>query len=79
MSDDDQPRLPMDLPEPVPRPRRRRSRRVRSRRGEQSLALLQPPVLQRCGRCGRRQTVLGDAAVCRHCGALIFRDDENLQ
>ncbi|MGC9319610.1 MAG: hypothetical protein ACP5KN_16385, partial [Armatimonadota bacterium] len=66
-------------PEPVRRPRRRRSRQASSRRAGQTLALLQTPVLQRCGRCGRRETVLGDAVVCRHCGGLIFRDDENLQ
>ncbi len=78
--EDDQLRLPMDLPERVPA-RRRRGRRDRGfpRRPAKPRALMQPPVVQRCGMCGRRQTVLGDAVVCRHCGSLIFRDDEDLQ
>lgn len=76
MPDDEQPRLPMDLPEPVARPRRRRGKRVvRDDRGDGTLPLLRVPVIQRCGLCGRRQTVLGDVAVCSHCGSLIFRDD----
>jgi len=82
MADDSQPSLPMEVPEPVERGRRRRrfSRTLpRSRRGEQTLNLMQTPVLERCALCGHRQTVLGDAAVCAGCGAMIFRpspDDE---
>ncbi len=76
MSDDDQPRLPMELPDRVPRRRRgRRSQHAFPRRSEPARTLMQVPIIQRCGLCGRRQTVLGDAIVCRHCGGLIFRDD----
>lgn len=82
MADESQPNLPMEVPEPVERRRRRRSvprTPPPSRRGEQSLTLMQTPVLERCALCGHRQTVLGDAAVCGGCGAMIFRaspDDE---
>ncbi len=74
---EEQPRLPINLPEPVARKRRRRGvlRAVRSRRSEQARTLMQVPVLQQCGICGRRQTVLGEAVVCAHCGSLILRDD----
>lgn len=76
MPDDEQPRLPLDLPEPVRRPRRPRQRRFKVPRSEAERTLMPVPIIQRCGLCGRRQTVLGDAAVCRHCGGLILRDDE---
>jgi hypothetical protein len=68
--------LPIEIPEPVERKRRRRSSRRRSpssRRGEQTLTLLQQPVVERCAMCGHRQTVLGDAAVCGSCGGMVFR------
>lgn len=76
MSDDAQRKLPMEVPEPVERRRRRRRllrRLPRSRRGERTLTLMQTPVIERCARCGFRQTVLGDAAVCEDCGGMIFR------
>jgi hypothetical protein len=84
MPDDPQPKLPMDLTETAERVRRRRrrSRRrlPRSRRGEQTPTLMQSPVIERCARCGHRQTVMGDAAVCDGCGGMVFRctaeDDE---
>ncbi len=77
MSADVQPTLPMDIPEPVERPHRRRSAARAgpvSRRGEQTLTLLQQPVVERCARCGHRQTVPGDAAICDGCGGMVFRD-----
>ena len=77
--EDDQPRLPIDLPERVPARRsRRRRERGFPRRPAEPRALMQSPVVQRCGMCGRRETVLGDAVVCRGCGSLILRgnDDE---
>jgi hypothetical protein len=37
---------------------------------------MQQPVIERCARCGYRQTVLGDAAVCDGCGGMVFRADE---
>lgn len=80
MADDDQPQLPLDLPEPVKRRRKRRRPRAsssRSRRGERTLTLLQTPVLQRCALCGNRQTVLGEVAICDRCGGMIFRDEQN--
>ncbi len=78
MSAESQPRLPMEVPDPVERPRGRRRRRrtpPKSRRGEKTLTLLQEPVRERCALCGHRQTVLGEAAVCEGCGGMIFRDD----
>jgi len=74
-----QPRLPIDLPEPVERPRRRRRTgpSARSQRGKQTLTLMQEPVMQRCALCGSRQTVLGDAAVCQQCNGLIFREEKD--
>lgn len=78
MSGDDQPRLPMDLPESAPRRRGRgRRRRLRPQLQAQPPALMQPPVQQRCGRCGRMETVLGDAVVCASCGSLVLRRDED--
>ena len=77
MSDDAQPRLPLDLPDPVARGRRRRKLRSapRSRRGEKTLTLVQTPMLERCARCGNRQTVFGQAAICDRCTGVIFRSD----
>jgi len=71
--------LPMEIPEPVERRRRRRSstrRSPSSRRGEQTLTLLQEPVVERCAMCGHRQMVPGDAAICDECGGMIFRETE---
>ena len=79
MDDQSQPKLPMELPEPVQRRlRRRRSPRgrVRSRRGERTLTLMQIPEMERCARCGFRQTVLGDVAICEDCGGMVFRGGE---
>lgn len=79
MTDEPQPNLPMAIPDPVERKRRRRksSRSApRSRRGEQTLTLLQQPVVERCAMCGHRQTVVGDAAVCDECGGMVFREAE---
>ncbi len=78
MSDESQPNLPMQVPEPVERPRRRRRprRRPHSRRGERTLTLMQSPVVERCARCGYHQTVLADAAVCESCGGMVFRSGE---
>ena len=76
---DDQPRLPIDLPERAPA-RRGPRRRARGfpRTSSEPRALMQPPVVQRCGMCGHSETVLGDAVLCRGCGSLILRgnDDE---
>ncbi|MGI5819639.1 MAG: hypothetical protein ACOX9R_16260 [Armatimonadota bacterium] len=76
MADRTQLNLPMEIPEPVERGRRRRNS-IRSaptsRRGEQTLTLLQEPVTERCALCGHRQTVPGEAAVCANCGGMIFR------
>lgn len=79
MEDEEQPRLPLDLPDPVKARRSRRSRPSgpRSRRGEKTLTLLQTPMLERCALCGCRQTVLGEAAICDRCGALIFRREDD--
>ncbi|MBD3293551.1 MAG: hypothetical protein GF393_11550 [Armatimonadia bacterium] len=74
----DQPSLPMEIPEPVKRTRKRRSSRRNtpsSRRGEQTLTLLQQPVVERCAMCGHKQTVFGDAAVCDSCGGMVFREE----
>ncbi|MGM0492292.1 MAG: hypothetical protein ACQER1_05080 [Armatimonadota bacterium] len=76
MSVEAQPKLPMEIPEPVERTRRRRSvsrTSPPSRRGEQTLTLLQQPVVERCAMCGHRQTVPGDAAICDGCGGMVFR------
>lgn len=77
MPEDDQPRLPIELPERAPRRRGRGRRRASGfpRRSDPP-ALMQPPVRQRCGRCGRMETVLGDAVICGGCGSLILRGDE---
>ena len=67
----------MEIPEPVERTRKPRSSRRRtpsSRRGEQTLTLLQQPVVERCAMCGHKQTVVGDAAVCEGCGGMVFRE-----
>lgn len=81
MADDQQPQLPLDLPERAKRGRRRRPRppAPRSRRSEKTLTLLQIPVLERCAMCGNRQTVFGEAALCDRCGAMIFRRDDEDQ
>jgi hypothetical protein len=79
MPDELQPSLPIEIPEPVARtrrPRRSRRRSTSSRRGEQTLTLLQQPVVERCAMCGQRQTVLGDAAVCEGCGGMVFRGSD---
>jgi hypothetical protein len=79
MSVESQPKLPMEIPEPVERPRRpRHSTRTSpsSRRGEQTLTLLQQPVVERCAMCGHRQTVPGEAAICDGCGGMVFRAAE---
>ncbi|GEM_PF-6232250 len=76
MDHQSQPNLPMELPEPVHRRLKRRKLcrgRIRSRRGERTLTLMQTPVMERCARCGNRQTVLGDVAICEDCGGMVFR------
>ncbi len=74
MADEEQPQLPLDLPERVTRARRARpQRRVpSSRRGEKTLTLLQTRGLERCALCGYRQTVRGEVALCDRCGGMIF-------
>ena len=48
----------------------RRTAPKRPRTGE---ALMQPPVAARCGFCGARLTVMGDAALCPQCGGIVGR------
>ncbi|MFW5868110.1 MAG: hypothetical protein ACOCX2_09855 [Armatimonadota bacterium] len=77
MASETQLSLPMEIPEPVTHRRRRRSSHrasPSSRRGEQTLTLLQQPVVERCAMCGHRQTVPGDAAICDGCGGMVFRE-----
>ncbi|MGD9497800.1 MAG: hypothetical protein AB7Y46_15970 [Armatimonadota bacterium] len=79
MADEDQPRLPIPLPDRVPRRRgSRRSRPAGIGRRQQLPTLMPVPILQRCGRCGRLVTVLDAAAVCRRCGGLVLREDGDL-
>lgn len=69
-----------DFPEDTPQHRRRRSKRraaARSRRQPaQNLTLAASPVLQRCGRCGHEQTVLGETALCAQCGGIMVRKEK---
>lgn len=68
----------------APRSKRRRfeapakTDRVAGRRAppRPDQALLQTPALTRCGFCGRRVTILQDAAVCPECGSIVTRDEE---
>ncbi len=77
---DDQPRLPIDLPDAERRRRGGRKRRRRPPKGQPQPELLAQPVMQTCGFCGRRQTVLEQAGVCERCGGLMVRyaDDEEI-
>ncbi|MEI6500344.1 MAG: hypothetical protein WCP21_04870 [Armatimonadota bacterium] len=36
-------------------------------------ALLQTPVVQKCGFCGENQTLMGETHVCGHCGGILLR------
>ena len=84
---DDQLRLNLgDVQEP---PRRQRSKRLRFRappetdriarppgeRAGAEPALLQVPVVGRCGFCGTTLSISGDAAICPACGGIVTRDD----
>jgi len=72
---DDQPKLPIEVPDA--RRRRRRSRRrhysrpVRTGQRE----LLSRPLVQTCGFCGHRQTVFEEARVCERCGGVMVKGD----
>lgn len=79
MADEDQPRLPMSLPDRVPRRRgSRRSRPAKVRRREQLPTLMPVPILQRCGRCGGLVTVFDAVAICPCCGGLVLRETDAL-
>lgn len=72
---DDQPRLPIELPEAERRRRRSRSRR-RPRPGRTGQReLLSRPLVQTCGLCGHRQTVFEQARVCERCGGVMVKGD----
>jgi hypothetical protein len=38
-------------------------------------ALLKAPQARVCGFCGYRETVVGEAAVCPQCGAIMVREE----
>jgi len=70
----------LDFPPTEDEPRRRRYRRRKPlpprRRPPQPATLTVPPVVQPCGLCGHRQTLLGETAVCAACGAIIIRRED---
>jgi len=72
---DDQPRLPMDLPDRQRRRRRGRARQAALARERHQGELLSQPVLQTCGFCGNRQTVFEEVGVCNRCGGIMVRLD----
>lgn len=75
--EDEQGKLPMDLPDPERRRRRRKPGR-KPRPAEEPQALMEAPVIQTCGFCGNRQTLLGEAGICEECGGILVRDDESM-
>jgi hypothetical protein len=60
------------------RKRRRRGKRPKRKAAPApppAPALLESPLVQRCGFCGHDQTVLGESALCDECGGIIIRDE----
>ena len=89
MKKDPQDQLKLELGEVEGPPPRPRSKRLRfpglptSRTPQQcntntaGQALLQSPVVARCGFCGQELTILEDVAVCPSCGSIVSRDEED--
>lgn len=72
-----QPRLDFD-PEELkrrPRPKRRATAAARPVSPSPTPTLVETPWLQQCGLCGHRQTLMGQTALCDHCGGIIVRDE----
>ena len=74
---DDQPRLPMDLPDRERRRKRGARRHSAPPRKVAQPELLAQPLLQTCGFCGNRQTVFEDVGVCGRCGGIMVRLGED--
>jgi hypothetical protein len=55
-------RKPLPPPKAVPPP--------------QDQALVGTPVVQRCGFCGEKQTLMGETHVCTNCGGILVRCEE---
>ena len=63
-----------------PRTKRLRARKVvikatGTRQEKPPPALLKAPQARVCGFCGHRGTVVGEATVCSHCGAIVVREE----
>ena len=74
----DQTRFDFPL-EDLKRKRRRQGRRPRHKAAPAPpppAVLVESPQVQRCGFCGRDQTVLGDSALCEACGGIILRQEQ---
>jgi len=70
---DDQPRLPIDLPERTGKRRRPKPRRTYADGPQREL--IGKPLVHTCGFCGHRQTVFEDVGVCDRCGGVIIKGD----
>ena len=72
---EDQPKLPIEVPDAQRRRRRSRGRRYSRpvRTGQREL--LSRPLVQTCGFCGQRQTVFEDAQLCERCGGVMVKGD----
>ena len=71
--------LELELAVADPEVRRRRTRRVRRAVREaraRQPSLIEAPVTERCGFCGRLTTLHGRAAACEGCGSVVMRRRE---
>jgi hypothetical protein len=55
--------------------RKRAAAKTRPREAQER-PLLTAPVVRRCGLCGAKLTILGQAAKCPHCGGIVGRQME---
>jgi hypothetical protein len=69
-----------DFPPDKDEPRRKRYRRRKPlpppKDAAPEAALIQTPVLQRCGFCGSNETVMAETHVCVNCGGILLRCEE---
>lgn len=72
-----QPRLDFEPEELKRQPRRKRQPAPTAKPAPAAAerALVETPWLQQCGLCGYRQTLMGETALCDHCGGIIVRDE----
>lgn len=71
-----------DFPRDEDEPRRKRYRRRKPLPPPRTAApaapaLVEAPVVQRCGFCGDLQTLLGETGVCTNCGGILLRREDD--